>query len=275
MSHLIHLFALFARGLTALVLCFSLAAAALAQTPHTEATTGPAVLSSLVAPVAGPNAAPNPYGWQALWAQGDGVTQSTLLLLALMSLCSWYVLLSKLLRQWRLGRQERAVRRLFWQADTVQDGAQKLPAGSAYRFIADTALQAVHKHPSLKVQVDLNTWLIQGLERAVAEVQAHAQDGLAVLATVGSTAPFVGLFGTVWGIYNALIRIGASGQASIDRVAGPVGEALVMTAFGLAVAVPAVLGYNWLVRRNRVALDRLRAFASDVHAALLTTPQGD
>ena len=112
------------------------------------------------------------------------------------------------------------------------------------------------------------------MERAVAEVQAQAQDGLAVLATVGSTAPFVGLFGTVWGIYNALIRIGASGQASLDRVAGPVGEALVMTAFGLAVAVPAVLGYNWLVRRNRVALDRIRAFASDLHAVLLAQHDG-
>ena len=104
---------------------------------------------------------------------------------------------------------------------------------------------------------------------AAEQRRQRLQDGLAFLATVGSTAPFVGLFGTVWGIYNALVKIGVSGQASIDKVAGPVGEALIMTAIGLAVAVPAVLGYNWLVRRNKSALERVRAFGSDVHAVLL------
>ena len=117
--------------------------------------------------------------------------------------------------------------------------------------------------------MDLNTWVAQSIERAIATVHSRTQEGLAVLATVGSTAPFVGLFGTVWGIYNALVKIGASGQASIDKVAGPVGEALIMTALGLAVAVPAVLGYNWLVRRNRVAMDTVRAFGSDLHTVLL------
>ncbi|HEY5900096.1 MAG TPA: MotA/TolQ/ExbB proton channel family protein, partial [Burkholderiales bacterium] len=119
-------------------------------------------------------------------------------------------------------------------------------------------------------KVDLNTWVAQSIERAVATVHSRTQEGLAVLATVGSTAPFVGLFGTVWGIYNALVRIGASGTASIDKVAGPVGEALIMTAIGLAVAVPAVLGYNWLVRRNKVAMEYLRAFSADLHMVLVS-----
>ena len=118
--------------------------------------------------------------------------------------------------------------------------------------------------------IDKHSWISMSVDRAVASVQSRLQDGLAFLATVGSTAPFVGLFGTVWGIYNALVKIGISGQASIDKVAGPVGEALIMTAVGLAVAVPAVLGYNWLVRRNKVALEYLRAFSADLHMVLMS-----
>jgi biopolymer transport protein ExbB len=120
-------------------------------------------------------------------------------------------------------------------------------------------------------QIDLSNWITMGISRAIENVQSRTQDGLAFLATVGSTAPFVGLFGTVWGIYNALVKIGVSGQASIDKVAGPVGESLIMTAIGLAVAVPAVLGYNWLVRRNKVAMDKVRAFGSDLHSVLLAS----
>jgi biopolymer transport protein ExbB len=153
----------------------------------------------------------------------------------------------------------------------VRQGADALQRGSPYRFIAESALEATQKHGGLIGKVDLNTWMAQSIERAVGTVHSRTQEGLAVLATVGSTAPFVGLFGTVWGIYNALVRIGASGQASIDKVAGPVGEALIMTALGLAVAVPAVLGYNWLVRRNKVAMDTVRAFGSDLHTVLLAT----
>jgi biopolymer transport protein ExbB len=119
--------------------------------------------------------------------------------------------------------------------------------------------------------VDFNTWVTMSIQRAMGTVQSRQQDGLAVLATVGSTAPFVGLFGTVWGIYHALVKIGMSGQASIDKVAGPVGEALIMTAIGLAVAVPAVLGYNWLVRRNKAAMEAVQAFGADLHAVLLST----
>ncbi|MGZ5105541.1 MAG: MotA/TolQ/ExbB proton channel family protein, partial [Usitatibacter sp.] len=127
-----------------------------------------------------------------------------------------------------------------------------------------------HHEGKLLEQIDLNTWVTMSLQRAVDNVSSRLQDGLAFLATVGSTSPFVGLFGTVWGIYHALTAIGIAGQASIDKVAGPVGEALIMTAFGLAVAVPAVLGYNWLVRRNKVANEQLRAFGADLHMVLMS-----
>ena len=214
-------------------------------------------------------AAANPYGLGALWDQGDPVARGTILVLAIMSLASWYVLITKLLAQSKMGGQARAAHQSFWKADSVRKGADQLQAGSPYRFIAESALEAARKHDGLIGKVDMNTWIAQSIERAVGTVHSRTQEGLAVLATVGSTAPFVGLFGTVWGIYNALVRIGASGSASIDKVAGPVGEALIMTAIGLAVAVPAVLGYNWLVRRNKVAMDTVRAFGSDLHTVLL------
>ena len=222
-----------------------------------------------------PSAAANPYGLAALWAQGDLVARGTLLVLLIMSLGSWYVLVTKLVAQSRMGGQAVAAKQSFWAAENIREGAEKLQKGSPYRFIAESALEATRKHGGLIGHVDLNTWVTQSIERAVATVHSRTQEGLAVLATVGSTAPFVGLFGTVWGIYNALVKIGASGQASIDKVAGPVGEALIMTALGLAVAVPAVLGYNWLVRRNKVAMDVVRAFGSDLHTVLLAgTPRG-
>ncbi len=221
-----------------------------------------------------PAAAPNPYGLGAVWAQGDWVARITILILLVMSVASWYVLVSKLIAQSRIGEQGRAANREFWTRETVRQGADALHKSSPYRFVAESALEATRKHEGLIGRVDLNTWVAQSIERAVGTVHSRAQEGLAVLATVGSTAPFVGLFGTVWGIYNALVRIGASGQASIDRVAGPVGEALIMTAIGLAVAVPAVLGYNWLVRRNKVVMDGIRAFGSDLHTVLLAAGAG-
>ena len=231
----------------------------------------PAVAQSGLPAIQAPPAAANPYGLGALWAQGDIVSRATIVLLVLMSLASWYVLVAKLLAQSRMGGQGRVANERFWKADTVQQGAAALQPGSPYRFIAESAIEATRKHGGLIGKVDLNTWVAQSIERAVGTVHSRTQEGLAVLATVGSTAPFVGLFGTVWGIYNALVRIGASGQASIDKVAGPVGEALIMTAIGLAVAVPAVLGYNWLVRRNKVAMDSVRAFGSDLHTVLLAS----
>jgi biopolymer transport protein ExbB len=144
-----------------------------------------------------------------------------------------------------------------------------LEEDSPFRFIAEKGLEGASKHTGLLGNINFNDWVTMSIQRAMNNVQSRMQDGLAVLATVGSTAPFVGLFGTVWGIYNALVKIGMSGQASIDKVAGPVGESLIMTAIGLAVAVPAVLGYNWLVRRNKVAMEEVHAFGADLHAVLL------
>ena len=214
-------------------------------------------------------AAENPYGLAAVWGQGDWVAKTTILLLIIMSLASWYVLISKLLEQKRLQTMANEAEAAFAKASSLQQGVNSLTDESPYRFMVESSLEAVQQHPSVAGQVDLNTWAAQSIERSVAVVQGKSQQGLAVLATVGSTAPFVGLFGTVWGIYNALVKIGASGQASIDKVAGPVGEALIMTAIGLAVAVPAVLGYNWLVRRNKVGMDGVRAFGSNLHTNLL------
>jgi biopolymer transport protein ExbB len=200
----------------------------------------------------------NPYGLMALWAQGDWVAKSTLLVLALMSMGSWTVILTKFLEQQKLKKQAAQVDNSFWQAASLQDGAAQLPAESAYRFVAESALAPEQRGRTLE----------QSIERALAKVQSRWSDGMTLLATVGSTAPFVGLFGTVWGIYNALVKIGVSGQASIDKVAGPVGEALIMTALGLAVAVPAVLGYNWLVRRNKLAMEHLREFGMDLSTSI-------
>jgi len=215
----------------------------------------------------------NPYGLEALWKGGDIVAKVTLAILAIMSMGSWYIIITKVYEQSKMRLQARAAEKSFWNAPTVRQGAEKLTEGSPYRFIAESGLEATTKHTGLLGNVDLNTWISMSIQRAIDNVQSRTQDGLAFLATVGSTAPFVGLFGTVWGIYHALTAIGIAGQASIDKVAGPVGEALIMTAFGLAVAVPAVLGYNWLVRRNKAAMDMVRGFAADLHAVLLSAPK--
>ncbi|NRF70573.1 MotA/TolQ/ExbB proton channel family protein [Aquincola sp. S2] len=214
-------------------------------------------------------AAANPYGIDALWAQSDGVAKAVLLILVVMSAASWYVIVTKLLQQWRLNRQGRAAARDFWSAGSVNAGAARLPSQSLYRHVAEAGLEATRRHVGLRARVDFADWVELSLHRATERVQRQLATGLSVLATVGSTSPFVGLFGTVWGIYHALTAIGVAGQASIDKVAGPVGEALIMTALGLAVAVPAVLGYNWLLRRNGAALDELRDFAGELQAVLL------
>ena len=214
----------------------------------------------------------NPYGLQALWAGGDLVARITLGILVIMSIGSWYVIVTKVYEQAKMGAQARAAEKSFWTAPSVRQGTEGLKAGSPYRFIAESGLEASTKHTGLLGNVDLNTWITMSIQRAIDNVQSRTQDGLAFLATVGSTAPFVGLFGTVWGIYHALTAIGIAGQASIDKVAGPVGEALIMTALGLAVAVPAVLGYNWLIRRNKTAMDMVRSFGADLHAVLLSGP---
>ncbi len=212
----------------------------------------------------------NPYGLEALWKGGDLVAKITLAILVIMSVGSWYIIITKVYEQGKMGAQARAAEKTFWKAPTVQEGAAGLKKSSPYRFIAETGIEASSKHTGLLEKVDMNEWITMSIQRAIDNVHSRTQDGLAFLATVGSTAPFVGLFGTVWGIYHALTAIGIAGQASIDKVAGPVGEALIMTAFGLAVAVPAVLGYNWLIRRNKNAMDRVRSFGADLHAVLLS-----
>jgi biopolymer transport protein ExbB len=211
----------------------------------------------------------NPYGLEALWAQGDFVSKGTLIILALMSMASWYVLVVKLVDESRMMRHAKAAT-AFWKAASVAEGTRLLAEDSPLRFVASAGMDAaLHHQGSLTEKIDLHTWISMSIQRAVGEIVSELQGGLALLATVGSTAPFVGLFGTVWGIYHALTAIGIAGQAAIDKVAGPVGEALIMTAFGLAVAVPAVLGYNLLVRRNKLAAEKVRAFAADLHAVLL------
>jgi biopolymer transport protein ExbB len=212
----------------------------------------------------------NPYGIEALWKQGDFISKGTLLILVIMSMGSWYIMFVKVYEQYKLFKEAAAVKATFWSSGTVAEGMAGLKEGSPFRFIAESGVEATsHHHGKLLEQIDLNEWVTMGIQRSVENVGSRLQDGLAFLATVGSTAPFIGLFGTVWGIYHALTAIGISGQASIDKVAGPVGEALIMTAFGLAVAVPAVLGYNWLVRRNKVAMEHLRAFSADLHLVLV------
>jgi biopolymer transport protein ExbB len=212
----------------------------------------------------------NPYGLQALWAGGDIVARSVLVVLVIMSLASWFVMLTKLWDQNRLKKSAKVVEKQFWTAPSVKDGTDRLKKGDDFRNIAEDGLRAASHHDGrLTDRIDLNEWITMSLQRAVDQVNSKLHNGLGLLATVGSTAPFVGLFGTVWGILKALTNIGISGEPSIDKVAGPVGEALIMTAIGLFVAVPAVMGYNWLLGRNKVIQDALRNFTGDLHAYLV------
>jgi biopolymer transport protein ExbB len=247
---------------------------AMAQAPKAE-TAPAAAIEVKPAPVP-PAAAPateiveNPYGIEALWRQGDFVARGTLIILMIMSIGSWYIGIIKVLEQRRMLKDAKEADEKFWHAHSVKEGVATLGEDSAFRFVAEKSSLAAEHHVTMQTkQLDLNTWVGMALQRAIDVIGNRLQSGLAFLATVGSTAPFVGLFGTVWGIYHALTAIGIAGQASIDKVAGPVGEALIMTALGLAVAVPAVLGYNWLVRRNRVAMELIRHFGGGVHMSLL------
>ncbi len=242
----------------------------LAQAPAADAASAQLGASTPVAAAAAKvEATENPYGLEALWRTSDAVAKTVLLMLLAMSVGSWYVTIVKLLEQSKMRRQARAAAKDFWPAGTIEQGAKALEESSPYRFIADAGTNALKKHDGLMGHIPLNDWVSMSIQRAVDRIQSNTQSGLAVLATVGSISPFVGLFGTVWGIYHALTAIGISGQASIDKVAGPVGEALIMTAIGLAVAVPAVLAYNWLVRRNKGVMDDVRAFSQDLHSVVL------
>ena len=245
------------------------ASAPAATATATASAAAPAGMAT--APVAAKEEVSNPYGLDALWSQGDFVARGTLIIMIIMSMASWYVIFTKLFEQSKLLKSANAVTEGFWKAGTMKQAAATLPEASAFRYIAEQGVKADEHHEGTLVeQIDRHTWITMSVDRAVGNIQSRMQDGLAVLATVGSTAPFVGLFGTVWGIYHALTAIGIAGQASIDKVAGPVGESLIMTAFGLAVAVPAVMGYNWLIRRNKTVMEKVRTFSGDVHNVLLS-----
>jgi biopolymer transport protein ExbB len=213
----------------------------------------------------------NPYGLRQLWegqnGKPDWVARGVMILLALMSIGTWYIFFMKYWEQQRVLGQSRQVEKRFWSSNNLNEGIDQLAKNSVFRTVAETGVRASSGGSGM---VNLNDWIAMSLNRQLEEINARLQGGVAFLASVGSTAPFVGLFGTVWGILNALIAIGVAGQASIDKVAGPVGEALIMTAIGLFVAVPAVLLYNYLVRRNKVINEKLRSFASDLQTYLVT-----
>ncbi|PYD46954.1 MotA/TolQ/ExbB proton channel family protein, partial [Novacetimonas pomaceti] len=226
------------------------------------------------APAPAPEAPPapegNPYGLGALWANGDFIARGVLLIMVFMSVGTWFIMIKKFFEQARLFAAAKDMAAKFWTKPTIRQGADALPESSPFRYIAETGVKAAEHHEgTMQESIDLHSWTTMSIQRSVDLIQTRLQGGLAFLGTVGSTSPFVGLFGTVWGIYHALTAIGIAGNASIDKVAGPVGESLIMTAIGLGTAVPAVLGYNLLVRRNKGAMDQVRNFAADLQSILL------
>ncbi|HET9811207.1 MAG TPA: MotA/TolQ/ExbB proton channel family protein [Sphingomicrobium sp.] len=225
---------------------------------------------ALTAAAAAPAANANPYGLMPALEQGGIIAWSVFIILVGMSIFSFYILFTKLMQQQKIISQGRKVRSSFWNSPNLREASTKLDRKSAYRSIVDDALIAQDQHGKLTDPIDQHDWMANSLARSQGAIGARLGEGLAFLATVGSTAPFIGLFGTVIGIYRALIKIGASGQADISTVAGPVGEALIMTALGLVVAVPAVLAYNWLIRRNKSIMEDLAAFTNDLHGYLMS-----
>jgi biopolymer transport protein ExbB len=217
----------------------------------------------------------NPFGIQALWEQSDYVNKGVFVILIGMSLLSWYTIFTKILDQRALNKVVNDADKNFWNAANIQEGVTKLKGKeNAVREVAEAGIRAVEHHSKnqgrlVTSQIALNDWVETHVQRRVDMLTSELSGGMAVLASIGSTAPFVGLFGTVWGIYHALIAIAMAGQASLDKVAGPIGEALIMTAIGLAVAVPAVLGYNILLRRNKGLLEKIGYFTHDLQAAIL------
>ena len=222
-------------------------------------------------------AALNNLGFAHFLAHTDGVGKLVLGTLLLLSVASWYLILTRAIANTRAQRRAATFLAGFWNAPSLQDVRSTLaaqPIDNAFAELAQQALQAAsdseaHAPHKLAAAGGLGEFLTRVLRNGIDQEAARAEHGLTVLASAGSAAPYVGLFGTVWGIYHALVQIGLSGQGTLDKVAGPVGEALIMTALGLAVAIPAVLAYNAFNRRNRMWLARLDAFAHDVY--VLTT----
>lgn len=238
-------------------------ASAGASTGATPAT--PAAAPKVTPPKA--PSGPNPYGIGRLWDTGGFITRGIIVILGLMSAGTWYIFFVKMWEQSRMLSQAKQVEKKFWSSNNLNEGIDNLAKNSVFRSVAEGGVRA--SQTSNTGLVNINDWIAMSLNRQLEEINARLQGGIAFLASVGSTAPFVGLFGTVWGILNALLAIGISGNPSIEKVAGPVGEALIMTAFGLITAVPAVLLYNLLVRRNKVINEKLRSFASDLQTYLV------
>jgi biopolymer transport protein ExbB len=232
------------------------------------AATTPAPTPPVVTPPASTAPKASPYGIGPLWYEGDLVIKSVVVILGIMSIGTWYIFVMKYWEQSRVISQARIVERRFWSSSNLNEGIDKLPKNSLFRSLAESGVRAASGQGT--GLVNLNDWISMSLNRQLEEANARMQGGIAFLASVGSTAPFVGLLGTVWGILNALINIGVAGQVSIDKVAGPVGQALIATALGLLVAVPGVLLYNYLVRRNKVINEKLRSFAADLQTYLVT-----
>jgi biopolymer transport protein ExbB len=216
----------------------------------------------------------SPYGLESLWIQGDIITKGVAVLLVAMSIASWYVIATKAISLIRLNRAASAAGHHFWDTTSLNEGVETLGRDNPFSEVAKAGVSAMSHHNAhkghLHDQLSVSDWVTLSLRQAIDDASAKLQTGMAILASVGSTAPFVGLFGTVWGIYHALVAIGTSGQASIDKVAGPVGESLIMTALGLAVAIPATFGYNALVRGNKSTMAKLNKFGFDLHALFVT-----
>ncbi|PQA32664.1 MotA/TolQ/ExbB proton channel family protein [Amnimonas aquatica] len=217
-------------------------------------------------------------GFQNFIQHADAVALFILAVLLIMSIGTWYYILTKGWRTWQSRARSREFLSEFWAAPSLEAVARKLRSTGVtepFSHLVHHGFTAVEQHQSRQVNtlVEAGTaedFLTRSLKRAIDQDKARLEGGLTFLATVASSAPFVGLFGTVWGIYHALVAIGASGQGGLDQVAGPVGEALIMTGLGLAVAIPSAVAYNVFVRLNRNTLVSLNSFAHDVFAFLAT-----
>jgi biopolymer transport protein ExbB len=235
--------------------------------PAATATAAPAAGGQQVLKANAAAEKKNPYGLGHIIEQKNPVSMTILIILLVMSVGTWYIFFVKFFEQARILGQAKSVERRFWTSATLTEGIEKLPKTSEFRGIAEAGVRAAQGGTTL---VGLNDWISMSLTRQLDDANSKLSGGITWLASVGSVAPFVGLFGTVWGILQALISIGVAGQASIDKVAGPVGEALIMTAIGLAAAVPAVLLYNFLIRRNKLITEKFRGFAGDLQTYLIS-----
>ncbi|MFM2099372.1 MAG: hypothetical protein RLZZ366_911 [Pseudomonadota bacterium] len=215
-------------------------------------------------------AAKTSFGPMQALQEGGAVSWTIAGILAIMSVVSWYIMLTKLFEQHKVLTQSKDGVRSFWSAPSIREGMNKFEKNSAFRQLVDDGLKADSEHGHFTDQLDSHEWMHNSLRRSQDAVNAKLGTGLSFLATVGSTSPFVGLLGTVIGITGALVKIAATGNADIASIAGPVGEALYMTAFGLIVAVPAVMGYNWLQRRNKLVAERMATFCNDLHGDMMS-----